>query len=137
MMKLRREHQKAFETAYNGVMGQGRPSVGGGSLGACAYNDGDAHCGVGWLLHEAGVRVGGSDNIAGIASVLSHVPAVKKAVGHLGKDFLYYLQSAHDEANRSERLGAAPFTAAFDRNMRRLAERFGLDMSFADRRLDP
>lgn len=127
--------QEAFDKAYLGVMTQGGPDQDAG--GACMYRTPEGlSCGVGHLLPDDETRmlwdrkcIAMSDLVDKPDHLRSQAPFLEKAgLMHLGVEFLYALQNAHDEAQYQERVHKASFLDDFHKRMVEVAQISGLTL---------
>lgn len=115
--------QEAFDVAFRGVISQGAPSMDG--MGCCLYRGPNGtKCGVGHLLPDSAP----SSILNGMYEIDdNYSPAAAKARAYLsglGRDFLFDLQEAHDNASKDE-----DFIENFKINMKALARKYCLKES--------
>jgi len=109
--------QEMFDTALNGVLGQGGPSVDKG--GNCIYRRADGRrCAAGWILPDA--VVAGCEGYG-----VDLIPLPEPFAMH--REFLLSIQSAHDMAATLYKDDAEQFQERFMFNMYRVAEQYGLE----------
>lgn len=109
--------QEMFDTALNGVLGQGGPSVDKG--GNCIYRRADGRrCAAGWILPDEVVA-----DYEGYGVDCIHLS--EPFANH--EELLLSIQIAHDMAAAPYKDDAEQFQERFMFNMYRVAEQYGLE----------